>query len=666
VPTHWRLFRDGFALEVGDLFSLNTDENFHINAVSGDIRFWTFESTLVGSLQRARLKRAGSITIGSYVAQSITGHFGLGTFNSSVSNPYTLIHLDEAGSNVQGYRPSMHEGVSSSRGPEYGYAGLIAAATGSADRDYGIVWSRQLTAPGQPSRLRFIYTGTDGGTTPQAVSQAGLELGRFEPAVNLNEGYFGIGNWTFAGISPNERLDVLNGAVKVRDLPLPAYQSTTLTKVLVVDDVAPNVGKLKWRDASTLGNACSSGWSLTGTTAATAYNGNPCPPQDIDLVGIGTNTPSAKLEVVRMVNGLGATSTGFNLRMGTTSTNNVGGHSNVQTTATGLNTGWRANASNGGMNWGLDGNAAVNNLVNSGLWTNSRLAGVRGFADGNGSMLKPNVRGVWGVAIGALSPTGAATMGYAGWFDGDVNIQGGDLYLNQIFAISDASVKTNVQDLQNAGDLIAQLNPKTYFFDTLAHTELGLPTELQRGLIAPDVEQVLPELVTEVQHEARYDTLGNEVSAAYTLKAVNYIGFIPLLLANAKEQQATIAQQSARIDLLQQQIAQCCSTGATDSHAMQQGAGFGTTRAETDLRIIPNPVAASTQLRYTVADHGRVRLEVSDGMGRVIEVLEEATRESGTFTYEWNTQQLAAGTYFCTLFVNDEPLVKKAVKLNDR
>jgi hypothetical protein len=27
---------------------------------------------------------------------------------------------------------------------------------------------------------------------------------------------------------------------------------------------------------------------------------------------------------------------------------------------------------------------------------------------------------------------------------------------------------------------------------------------------------------------------------------------------------------------------------------------------------------------------------------------------------------LSAGTYYCTLFVNDEPLVKKAVKLNER
>jgi hypothetical protein len=50
----------------------------------------------------------------------------------------------------------------------------------------------------------------------------------------------------------------------------------------------------------------------------------------------------------------------------------------------------------------------------------------------------------------------------------------------------------------------------------------------------------------------------------------------------------------------------------------------------------------------------------------LIEVLEESTRSTGEFTYDWNTQQLASGTYYCTLFVNDEPLVKKAVKLSER
>jgi hypothetical protein len=296
VDTHWRLFKDAMSLEVGHLFALNADENFHINGASGDIRFWTFESSIVGSLQRARLKRSGAINIGSYAFQPITGHYGVGSFGSTVNNPYTLFHADSDGSNDEGYRPGMREGMSSSRGAEYGYVGLIAVPTGSSDRDYGIVWSRELTASGPASRLRFIYTGTD-GTVTQASSQPGLEIGRFEPAVSLNEGFFGVGNWTFAGLTPNERLDVMDGGVKFRDLPLPAYQDNTLTKVLVVDDLAPNFGKLKWRDVSSF--ACSSGWSLTGTTTATAYDGNPCPPQGIDHVGIGTTTPLAKLDVVK-------------------------------------------------------------------------------------------------------------------------------------------------------------------------------------------------------------------------------------------------------------------------------------------------------------------------------------------------------------------------------
>ena len=41
-------------------------------------------------------------------------------------------------------------------------------------------------------------------------------------------------------------------------------------------------------------------------------------------------------------------------------------------------------------------------------------------------------------------------------------------------------------------------------------------------------------------------------------------------------------------------------------------------------------------------------------------------RTTGAYVYEWNTTMLAAGTYYCTLYVNDEPLVKKAVKLNVR
>ena len=127
----------------------------------------------------------------------------------------------------------------------------------------------------------------------------------------------------------------------------------------------------------------------------------------------------------------------------------------------------------------------------------------------------------------------------------------------------------------------------------------------------------------------QFDSSGVQIAPARTLKAVNYTGLIPYLVAAMQE-------QNTRIDQLQQQLAQCCNDGAIGGHSMQQGAGSSEGTMDTDLRIVPNPVAANTQLRYTVGTPGRVRLEVTDNSGRVIEVLEEATRNAGSFTYDWS------------------------------
>jgi hypothetical protein len=227
-------------------------------------------------------------------------------------------------------------------------------------------------------------------------------------------------------------------------------------------------------------------------------------------------------------------------------------------------------------------------------------------------------------------------------------------------------LKTNPNVITDAASMIEQLQPKTFEFLTAQHPDLDLPSGPQAGFYAQEVEQVFPQLVQELALPAQYDSLGLQTVPPHVLRAVNYTGLIPYLVAGMQEQQAMIAQQNTRIDQLQAQVAQCCSSDGTDGRSMQQGGSSGNSGLETDLRIVPNPVAANTQLRYTVGTAGRVSLEVSDGTGRVIEVLEESTRSTGEFTYDWNTQQLSAGTYYCTLFVNDEPLVKKAVKLNER
>ncbi len=246
---------------------------------------------------------------------------------------------------------------------------------------------------------------------------------------------------------------------------------------------------------------------------------------------------------------------------------------------------------------------------------------------------------------------------WAGWFQGDTWTQGIGFFTAGAFTISDQSLKENVAEVpeEETSAVVSQLHPVSYTFTPEAVEDLNVPEGEQVGLLAQELEQVLPGLVKEVVHPAVMDTLGNVIQAEQTLKTVNYTGLIPYLIADNQRLQA-------RLDDMQEMIAACCAAGADQRAAQPASAAL----LETDLRIIPNPVADRTELRYTVGSEGRVRLEITDASSRIIQVQDEGTRTTGTFSYGWDTTSLAAGTYFCTLCVNDEPLVKKAVKLNVR
>ena len=68
-------------------------------------------------------------------------------------------------------------------------------------------------------------------------------------------------------------------------------------------------------------------------------------------------------------------------------------------------------------------------------------------------------------ATGGLPPVIPGTT-WAGYFDGDVNING-QLFVNGIWTASDQMFKTNVDSIPNSLTIIKQLKPKTYFMDTV-------------------------------------------------------------------------------------------------------------------------------------------------------------------------------------------------------
>ncbi|MBL8011622.1 MAG: tail fiber domain-containing protein, partial [Flavobacteriales bacterium] len=337
-------------------------------------------------------------------------------------------------------------------------------------------------------------------------------------------------------------------------------------------------------------------------------------------------------------------------------------------------------------NWGGQfeafsaGGSATNRGVETyvqGTGANQDNIGVRTHVYSTGT--NSTNHGVWSRVDGATSSTNIAVYGrvddtltnhWAGFFQGRVQVTG-SMWNNGTYIFSDADIKTNVEDIEgpDAADLLGQLAPRSYNYQSAQYPQLYLPGGQQYGFLAQEVAQVIPAVVSSTTVPEEVDSLGNVIHAAMSVEGINYTAMIPLLVAGFKEQQATISSLQDQLAAMQQDLASCCAdrSGSEQRGAiLGSGAGAGAGASEalrTDLHIIPNPVADLTQLRYTVATPGRTRLEVSDSNGKRLEVLEEAVREVGSYSHAWNTTDLAPGTYHCTLYLNDSFVVKKAVKV---
>lgn len=467
----------------------------------------------------------------------------------------------------------------------------------------------------------------------------GLEMMRIQPARETAEakveGMVGIGDFLSAAAVPDERLHLLNKTIRLQDFGAPAlYNNDSFNRVLVVD---PADGRVHWRNASTLGGGSACDWVVQPSyDVSTAYVGltNPCPTQT-NNVGIGFMDPYAKLDVQKEV----AEGGGVDIGVRSVVRINEGTKHAFSGTTVGTgaeNVGAILNSDNAGRNWGVvsfTGSGGTNTGVTSGFFQADR----EGHAG--------NATAVWGRVVN-MSAVGTA---WAGYFEGMGFLSNGP------WVYSDEELKSEIKDVPGAASLerIMALAPKSYVFNIAEHPGMGMPDGLQYGLLSQEVEDIYPALVKDVERPAVIGPDGEVQEESVSFKAMKYEGLIADLIGAVKQQQSMIAD-------LQEQVSACCSS---EGHRSASMTGLG---LETDLRIIPNPVADRTELRYTVGEDGRVRLEITDASGRMVQVQDEGMRSTGTFSYGWDTTLLAPGTYFCTLYVNDEPLVKKAVKLINR
>lgn len=250
--TYWRMNRN--ANEYGHFFNLAGESNFNANAPLGHLRWHTWD------LLRMQLNGIQNSTINSFTVPT-DGFLGLGlspVANTAPEKPWSRLHMHDAsapGGVVDfGYRDWMRNGVIMTGHGDQMYVGHKYGSGANDATDAVFQWADNGTEQQGPDLMRFIFTSDYTSAVSGENSLFGKEIMQLHP-----QGRVGIGDWNAASVAlgstvrPTERLDLLDGRLRLRELPDSA-QTDSAFKVMVVDDSADPLerGVVKWKDLSAL------------------------------------------------------------------------------------------------------------------------------------------------------------------------------------------------------------------------------------------------------------------------------------------------------------------------------------------------------------------------------------------------------------------------------
>ena len=288
-----------------------------------------------------------------------------------------------------------------------------------------------------------------------------------------------------------------------------------------------------------------------------------------------------------------------------------------------------------------------------------------------------NNYGVYGEGFGGA-------VNWAGYFAGNVMVNGAFL------SLSDQKFKKDIQDLDNALTTLGQLKPKTYSFDTEKYPNLHLESDLQLGLIAQDLAEVLPQLVEKQVHPAQYDAEGKKTADEIEYLGVQYNSLIPLLIAGVNEQQAEIASQKeeiaskvAMIEDLNARLTKLenCLSGILPQLCEMGNAVVSPTNEEIKSELaksinvelsskdnivlnqnVPNPFAESTMISFTIpVSVQKAEIRFYDGTGKLIKTVGVDSRGIGHINVFGN--DLSSGSYTYSLIADGQVVsTKRMVK----
>ncbi len=192
---------------------------------------------------------------------------------------------------------------------------------------------------------------------------------------------------------------------------------------------------------------------------------------------------------------------------------------------------------------------------------------------------------------------------------------------------SDSTLKTNIQLLENPISTIKRINGYSYFY----REDASQRGSKEYGVIAQEVERVLPELV---------DTIKG-------IKVVDYDGLIPFLIEAVKEQQEQIESLTQEIMLLKQSNLNQNEESKGDSNQNLILEGQNNDKLQV-YQNAPNPFNTNTTIKCFIPENiTNAQLCVYDMRGNLMKCY--PIQDRGTVDLQIQANSLSAGIYVYVL-----------------
>jgi len=222
----------------------------------------------------------------------------------------------------------------------------------------------------------------------------------------------------------------------------------------------------------------------------------------------------------------------------------------------------------------------------------------------------------------------------------------GNVYHKGLHTISDISLKENIKDITSSLEIISQLRPVSYNFIEGAFGEkvessTANDDKIEYGLIAQEVEQILPEIVT-----TRDDSL----------KSISYLELIPVLIGAIQTQQSQINYLTEQIkSLTEGELKSATLLSSIDS----DGAEFPALSQN-----IPNPFDERTIIKYSIPEIiSYATINVYDLKGAQVKNFKIS--QTGSGEVEIPAYELSPGIYIYNLIVDAKVIDTKQMILTE-